>query len=63
MHHQQRMAAIGTDKELSDLLDFSAVSNCYNIAMTETKAPTYRRLCFLICMAIDRLMFFFWYSL
>uniref|UniRef100_A0A8K9V071 Transcription factor 4 n=1 Tax=Oncorhynchus mykiss TaxID=8022 RepID=A0A8K9V071_ONCMY len=33
----QRMAAIGTDKELSDLLDFSAVSNCYNIAMTETK--------------------------
>uniref|UniRef100_A0A4W5LF46 Uncharacterized protein n=1 Tax=Hucho hucho TaxID=62062 RepID=A0A4W5LF46_9TELE len=26
MHHQQRMAAIGTDKELSDLLDFSAVS-------------------------------------
>lgn len=44
MHHQQRMAALGTDKELSDLLDFSAVSNCYNIAMTETKAPTYRRL-------------------
>uniref|UniRef100_A0A8C7F1C1 Transcription factor 4 n=1 Tax=Oncorhynchus kisutch TaxID=8019 RepID=A0A8C7F1C1_ONCKI len=36
MHHQQRMAAIGTDKELSDLLDFSAVSNCYNIAMTTT---------------------------
>uniref|UniRef100_A0A3B4YC85 Uncharacterized protein n=1 Tax=Seriola lalandi dorsalis TaxID=1841481 RepID=A0A3B4YC85_SERLL len=26
MHHQQRMAALGTDKELSDLLDFSAVS-------------------------------------
>nr|XP_046146619.1 transcription factor 4-like isoform X14 [Oncorhynchus gorbuscha] len=25
MHHQQRMAAIGTDKELSDLLDFSAM--------------------------------------
>uniref|UniRef100_A0A672YZ54 Uncharacterized protein n=1 Tax=Sphaeramia orbicularis TaxID=375764 RepID=A0A672YZ54_9TELE len=25
MHHQQRMAALGTDKELSDLLDFSAV--------------------------------------
>ncbi|XP_024918531.1 transcription factor 4 isoform X9 [Cynoglossus semilaevis] len=24
MHHQQRMAALGTDKELSDLLDFSA---------------------------------------
>lgn len=28
MHHQQRMAALGTDKELSDLLDFSAVSEC-----------------------------------
>uniref|UniRef100_A0A3B4C0B1 Transcription factor 4 n=1 Tax=Pygocentrus nattereri TaxID=42514 RepID=A0A3B4C0B1_PYGNA len=28
MHHQQRMAALGTDKELSDLLDFSAVSRC-----------------------------------
>nr|APH08555.1 transcription factor 4a2 [Oncorhynchus mykiss] len=27
MHHQQRMAAIGTDKELSDLLDFSAMRN------------------------------------
>lgn len=27
MHHQQRMAALGTDKELSDLLDFSAVRN------------------------------------
>uniref|UniRef100_G3N686 Transcription factor 4 n=1 Tax=Gasterosteus aculeatus aculeatus TaxID=481459 RepID=G3N686_GASAC len=26
MHHQQRMAALGSDKELSDLLDFSAVS-------------------------------------
>ncbi|KAM5304890.1 transcription factor 4 isoform 8-T12 [Glossophaga mutica] len=25
MHHQQRMAALGTDKELSDLLDFSAM--------------------------------------
>lgn len=25
---QQRMAAIGTDKELSDLLDFSAVGSC-----------------------------------
>lgn len=25
-HHHQRMAALGTDKELSDLLDFSAVS-------------------------------------
>uniref|UniRef100_A0A7N8WWN8 Transcription factor 4 n=1 Tax=Mastacembelus armatus TaxID=205130 RepID=A0A7N8WWN8_9TELE len=25
MHHQQRIAALGTDKELSDLLDFSAV--------------------------------------
>ncbi|XP_032426694.1 transcription factor 4 isoform X3 [Xiphophorus hellerii] len=24
-HHQQRMAALGTDKELSDLLDFSAM--------------------------------------
>ncbi|XP_071029963.1 transcription factor 4-like isoform X9 [Oncorhynchus clarkii lewisi] len=27
MHHQQRMAALGTDKELSDLLDFSAMRN------------------------------------
>ncbi|XP_061590602.1 transcription factor 4-like isoform X2 [Cololabis saira] len=27
MHHQQRMAALGTDKELSDLLDFSAMPN------------------------------------
>uniref|UniRef100_A0AAY4EHJ8 Transcription factor 4 n=1 Tax=Denticeps clupeoides TaxID=299321 RepID=A0AAY4EHJ8_9TELE len=27
MHHQQRMAALGTDKELSDLLDFTAVSD------------------------------------
>uniref|UniRef100_A0A3B3ZJ23 Uncharacterized protein n=1 Tax=Periophthalmus magnuspinnatus TaxID=409849 RepID=A0A3B3ZJ23_9GOBI len=26
-HHHQRMAAFGTDKELSDLLDFSAVGN------------------------------------
>ncbi|KAF4077027.1 hypothetical protein AMELA_G00203390 [Ameiurus melas] len=26
-HHQQRMAALGTDKELSDLLDFSAMRN------------------------------------
>uniref|UniRef100_M3ZNN4 Transcription factor 4 n=1 Tax=Xiphophorus maculatus TaxID=8083 RepID=M3ZNN4_XIPMA len=26
-HHQQRMAALGTDKELSDLLDFSAMPN------------------------------------
>ncbi|KAM9508632.1 transcription factor 4 [Guaruba guarouba] len=25
MHHHQRMAALGTDKELSDLLDFSAM--------------------------------------
>ncbi|XP_061733124.1 transcription factor 4-like isoform X7 [Nerophis ophidion] len=25
MHHQQRMAALGSDKELSDLLDFSAM--------------------------------------
>uniref|UniRef100_H3A2P2 Transcription factor 4 n=1 Tax=Latimeria chalumnae TaxID=7897 RepID=H3A2P2_LATCH len=25
MHHQQRMVALGTDKELSDLLDFSAM--------------------------------------
>uniref|UniRef100_A0AAY4EI44 Transcription factor 4 n=1 Tax=Denticeps clupeoides TaxID=299321 RepID=A0AAY4EI44_9TELE len=25
MHHQQRMAALGTDKELSDLLDFTAM--------------------------------------
>uniref|UniRef100_H3A2P1 Transcription factor 4 n=2 Tax=Latimeria chalumnae TaxID=7897 RepID=H3A2P1_LATCH len=25
MHHQQRMVALGTDKELSDLLDFSAI--------------------------------------
>uniref|UniRef100_A0A7N8WUL5 Transcription factor 4 n=1 Tax=Mastacembelus armatus TaxID=205130 RepID=A0A7N8WUL5_9TELE len=25
MHHQQRIAALGTDKELSDLLDFSAM--------------------------------------
>lgn len=29
MHHQQRMAALGTDKELSDLLDFSAVRNAH----------------------------------
>lgn len=29
MHHQQRMAALGTDKELSDLLDFSAVRNSH----------------------------------
>lgn len=29
MHHQQRMAALGTDKELSDLLDFSAVRNIF----------------------------------
>uniref|UniRef100_A0A6Q2WQ57 Transcription factor 4 n=1 Tax=Esox lucius TaxID=8010 RepID=A0A6Q2WQ57_ESOLU len=28
MHHQQRMAALGTDKELSDLLDFSAGLSC-----------------------------------
>ncbi|XP_043930894.1 transcription factor 4 isoform X3 [Protopterus annectens] len=28
MHHQQRMAALGTDKELSDLLDFSAIQKC-----------------------------------
>ncbi|XP_028826908.1 transcription factor 4 isoform X4 [Denticeps clupeoides] len=27
MHHQQRMAALGTDKELSDLLDFTAMRN------------------------------------
>ncbi|XP_063066638.1 transcription factor 4-like isoform X4 [Engraulis encrasicolus] len=27
MNHQQRMAALGTDKELSDLLDFSAMRN------------------------------------
>ncbi|XP_076842473.1 LOW QUALITY PROTEIN: transcription factor 4 [Brachyhypopomus gauderio] len=27
MHHQQRMVALGTDKELSDLLDFSAMRN------------------------------------
>ncbi|XP_026152496.1 transcription factor 4 isoform X10 [Mastacembelus armatus] len=27
MHHQQRIAALGTDKELSDLLDFSAMRN------------------------------------
>lgn len=27
MNPQQRIAAIGTDKELSDLLDFSAVSH------------------------------------
>uniref|UniRef100_A0AAQ4PGT5 Transcription factor 4 n=1 Tax=Gasterosteus aculeatus aculeatus TaxID=481459 RepID=A0AAQ4PGT5_GASAC len=27
MHHQQRMAALGSDKELSDLLDFSAMRN------------------------------------
>ncbi|XP_016105055.1 transcription factor 4-like isoform X2 [Sinocyclocheilus grahami] len=26
-HHHQRMAALGTDKELSDLLDFSAMRN------------------------------------
>ncbi|XP_016103576.1 transcription factor 4 isoform X3 [Sinocyclocheilus grahami] len=26
-HHHQRMAALGTDKELSDLLDFSAMPN------------------------------------
>uniref|UniRef100_A0A8B9GT05 Transcription factor 4 n=1 Tax=Astyanax mexicanus TaxID=7994 RepID=A0A8B9GT05_ASTMX len=29
MHHQQRMAALGTDKELSDLLDFSACVFCF----------------------------------
>ncbi|CAL8384589.1 unnamed protein product, partial [Gadus morhua 'NCC'] len=27
MHQQQRMAALGSDKELSDLLDFSAMRN------------------------------------
>ncbi|XP_051961864.1 transcription factor 4-like [Xyrauchen texanus] len=26
-HHHQRMATLGTDKELSDLLDFSAMRN------------------------------------
>lgn len=33
MNPQQRIAAIGTDKELSDLLDFSAVRhiNYYSI--------------------------------
>uniref|UniRef100_A0A7N8WNL1 Transcription factor 4 n=1 Tax=Mastacembelus armatus TaxID=205130 RepID=A0A7N8WNL1_9TELE len=30
MHHQQRIAALGTDKELSDLLDFSAVRKFIN---------------------------------
>ena len=37
MHHQQRMAALGTDKELSDLLDFSAVRTpmlFLNVTMT-----------------------------
>lgn len=49
MHHQQRMAALGTDKELSDLLDFSAVSNCYIIAMTKTDLSA--NVYILICMA------------
>lgn len=34
MHHQQRMAALGTDKELSDLLDFSAVSGHFSPSLS-----------------------------
>uniref|UniRef100_A0AAR2IYL5 Transcription factor 4 n=1 Tax=Pygocentrus nattereri TaxID=42514 RepID=A0AAR2IYL5_PYGNA len=41
MHHQQRMAALGTDKELSDLLDFSAVSRMFSPPVSSGKnGPT-----------------------
>uniref|UniRef100_A0A672GS35 Transcription factor 4 n=1 Tax=Salarias fasciatus TaxID=181472 RepID=A0A672GS35_SALFA len=41
MHHQQRMAALGTDKELSDLLDFSAVRDMFSPPVSSGKnGPT-----------------------
>uniref|UniRef100_A0AAQ4R456 Transcription factor 4 n=1 Tax=Gasterosteus aculeatus aculeatus TaxID=481459 RepID=A0AAQ4R456_GASAC len=41
MHHQQRMAALGSDKELSDLLDFSAVSGMFSPPVSSGKnGPT-----------------------
>uniref|UniRef100_A0A7N6AMM0 Transcription factor 4 n=1 Tax=Anabas testudineus TaxID=64144 RepID=A0A7N6AMM0_ANATE len=40
MHHQQRMAALGTDKELSDLLDFSAVRKSIFSFFSGKNGPT-----------------------
>lgn len=35
MNPQQRIAALGTDKELSDLLDFSAVGGLLTLPLSE----------------------------